>query len=490
MQNHAFTAPSGSRTGGLARSGTSARRSAAVCRAAATDRVKLGGSDLEVSTCCLGTMTWGKQNTEAEAHEQLSYAFDAGLNFLDTAEMYPVPPAKETQGRTDLYIGSWLKTGRVKREDVVIATKVSGYSVQNSYVRSPPETTRVTKAQIKASVDASLQRLGVDHVDLLQIHWPDRYVSLFGAPTYDIANEREGDVPFEEQLRGLEDVVKAGKVRYVGVSNETSYGVSEFAWAAKTLGLPKIQTIQNCYHLLCRTAYETDLAETCRRHDVSLLAYSPLAGGALSGKYLTRDAPKEARFNLFPGYMERYYQSLARSATEEYAELAKKHGLTPTQLALAWCRSRWFVRSTIIGATSLPQLKENLDAFSVELSPEVIEGVNQLYKKYSFGNLAALGGFGSSGNLAGMHGGSSGSSTPTPASQQAHAAQATPQLLQQHLQQRAKQQQLAAQQQQQQQPQHLQQHAQTPPVPQRAASKEPALIRNVFSEPSFSNMSA
>ncbi|KAI8471365.1 MAG: oxidoreductase [Monoraphidium minutum] len=388
MQQQALTAPSGARaarvsaaTGRGARAAP-ARRAAPVCNAAATDRVRLGDTDLDVSICCLGTMTWGKQNTEAEAHEQLSYAFDAGLNFMDTAEMYPVPPAKETQGRTDLYIGSWLKTGRVKREDIVLATKVSGYSVQNAYVRSPPETTRVTAAQVKASVDASLQRLGVDHVDLLQVHWPDRYVPLFGAPAYDISNEREGDVPFEEQLRGLEEVVKAGKVRYVGVSNETSYGVSEFAWAAKTQGLPKIQTIQNCYHMLCRTAYETDLAETCRRHNVSLLAYSPLAGGALSGKYLAPDAPKGARFNLFPGYMERYNKSLARVATEEYAALAKAHGLTPAQLALAWCRTRWFVASTIIGATSMPQLKENIDAFSVELSPEVVEGVNALYKKF------------------------------------------------------------------------------------------------------------
>ncbi|GBF92777.1 aldo keto reductase [Raphidocelis subcapitata] len=359
------------------------RPGAGACRACATDRIKLGGSDLEVSVCCLGTMTFGKQNTEAEAHEQLSYALDAGLNFLDTAEIYPVPPAKDTQGLTDRYIGSWLKKAPGAREKLVIATKVSGYSTTNSYVRSPPETTRVTARQIKASVDASLQRLGVDHVDLLQIHWPDRYVPLFGAAAYDIANEREGDVSFEEQLRGLEEVVKAGKVRYVGVSNETSYGVSEFAHAAKAAGLPKIQTIQNCYHLLCRTAYETDLAETCRRHNVSLLAYSPLAGGALTGKYLEGgDAPATARFNLFQGYMERYYKSLARAATEEYAALAKANGLTPTQLALAWCRSRWFVTSTIIGATSVAQLRQNLEAFEVELSQEVIDGINSLYKKY------------------------------------------------------------------------------------------------------------
>ncbi|KAF8062037.1 tas [Scenedesmus sp. PABB004] len=346
----------------------------------ATDRVKLGTSDLEVSVVCLGTMTWGKQNTEAEAHEQLNHAFDAGINFMDTAEIYPVPPEKGTQGSTDRFIGSWLK-GR-KRGDIVLATKVAGYGTHNTYLRDGADVVRVTRAQIAESVDKSLARLGTDYVDLLQIHWPDRYVPLFGAGAYDIANERPDDVPFEEQLRGLEDVIKAGKVRYVGVSNETSYGVSSFVHAASAAGLPRIQTIQNCYHLLQRSNYETDLAETCRRHEVSLLAYSPLAGGALSGKYLVDDPPKTARFNLFPGYMERYNKSLARVATEEYVKVANKHGLTPTQLALAWCRSRWFVASSIIGATSLAQLKENLAAFSVPLSPEAIDDVNAVYRKF------------------------------------------------------------------------------------------------------------
>eukprot|EP00878_Enallax_costatus_P026194 GHUV01028079.1.p1 GENE.GHUV01028079.1~~GHUV01028079.1.p1 ORF type:complete len:235 (+),score=53.62 GHUV01028079.1:95-799(+) len=191
----------------------------APAKLSATDRVKLGTSDLEVSVCCLGTMTWGKQNTEAEAHEQLSYAFDYGLNFMDTAEMYPVPPAKETQGLTDRYISSWLKDQN--RGNIVLATKVAGYGTHNTYVRDSGETVRVTRDQIIESVDKSLKRLGTDYIDLLQIHWPDRYVPLFGAAAYDIANEREGDVPFDEQLRGFEEVIKAGKV--VGPSLSTDY---------------------------------------------------------------------------------------------------------------------------------------------------------------------------------------------------------------------------------------------------------------------------
>lgn len=359
----------------------------APAKISATDRVQLGQSDLMVSVCCLGTMTWGKQNTEQEAHEQLSYAFDYGLNFMDTAEMYPVPPTKDTQGLTDKYIGSWMKNQ--KRDGIVLATKVAGYGQHNTYLRDNGQTVRVTKDQIVESVDKSLARLGTDYIDLLQIHWPDRYVPLFGGGAYDIANEREGDIPFEEQLRGLEEVVKAGKVRYVGVSNETSYGVSEFVHAAKAAGLPRIQTIQNVYHLIQRGSFETDLAETCRRHQVSLLAYSPLAGGVLSGKYLQPHPPAEARLNLFPGYMERYNKSQARTATEEYVKVAQKHGLTPTQLALAWCRSRWFVASSIIGATSMPQLKENLEAFSISLSQEAIDDVNAVYKRFRDPPIAA-----------------------------------------------------------------------------------------------------
>ena len=298
----------------------------------ASERVVLGESDLSVSRCCLGTMTWGQQNTEAEAHEQLDFAFENGINFVDTAEIYPVPPVKETQGLTDRYIGSWL-AGRQNRDKIVLATKVSGYGRQ-SYLRKDGSTPRVNEKNIVESVDVSLQRLGVDHVDLLQVHWPDRYVHLFGAASYDASLERPDDVPFEEQLRGLEKVIQAGKVRYIGVSNETSYGVMKFSQLAESMGLPKIQTIQNSYSLISRSLFETDLAEVCapRQCNVSLLAYSPLAGGALTGKYVTDDESKIAnsRFTLFEGYMKRYQQSIGREAVAEYCNLAKRHDLTPT----------------------------------------------------------------------------------------------------------------------------------------------------------------
>lgn len=323
-------------------------------------------------------MTWGRQNTEAEAHEQLSYAWDMGLNFMDTAEVYPVPVTQENQGKTEKYIGSWLK--QRKREDVILATKVAGYGTHSTYLRDPPCTTRVTGKQIEEALNKSLARLQTDYVDLYQIHWPDRYVPLFGAAAYDVSKARQGDIPFEEQLKGLERMVKAGKVRYVGVSNETSYGVAEFSHLAATLGLPKIETIQNCYSMLVRSSYETDLAETCYRHNVSLLAYSPLAGGALSGKY-NHNPPPTSRFCQYPGYMERYNKGPAKSAVAEYEAIAAKYGLTLTQMALAFCKSRWFVASSIIGATSLAQLKENLAAFNVVLPQEALADINAVYAR-------------------------------------------------------------------------------------------------------------
>lgn len=351
----------------------------------AATRNKLGDSDLLVSECCLGTMTWGVQNSEAEAHEQLSYAFDLGVNFMDTAELYPVPPTKETQGLTDKYIGTWLKTWKHKREDIILASKVSGYSDQRSYIRGGDSVLRVTPSQIESSVDASLARLQTDHIDLLQVHWPDRYVPLFGdAPPYNPAKERPDDVPIEEQLRGLQKVIESGKVRYVGVSNETSFGVMSFVHAVEKLGLPKIVSIQNSYSLLVRTPFETDLAEVCapRQCNVGLLAYSPLAGGSLTGKYITGQAGEGARFTRFPGYMERYNKSLAREATQEYMQVAEKHGLSLAQLSLAFVRSRWFVASTIIGATTMQQLKENMQAFDIDLSEECVADIAAVFKRY------------------------------------------------------------------------------------------------------------
>ncbi|XP_057531281.1 uncharacterized protein LOC130809496 [Amaranthus tricolor] len=346
---------------------------------------KLGDSDLLISEITFGTMTFGQQNTEKESHDMLSYAFDHGINILDTAEAYPIPMNKETQGRTDLYIGSWLKSQ--PRDKVIIATKVCGYTDRAGYVRDNAKILRVDAANIKESVEKSLKRLNTDYIDLLQIHWPDRYVSLFGEFFYDF-NKWRGGVPFEEQLKALQEVIDEGKVRYIGVSNETSYGVMEFVHAAKVGGLPKIVSIQNSYNLLARCKYEVDLVEVChpKNYNIGLLAYSPLGGGNLTGKYLdsASDAAKKGRLNLFPGYMERYIKSYAKEVTAKYVELASKHGLSPVQLALAFVRDRPFITSSIIGATSVDQLKEDIDAFlTVErpLPQEIMQDIECIFKR-------------------------------------------------------------------------------------------------------------
>uniref|UniRef100_A0A803KSY3 NADP-dependent oxidoreductase domain-containing protein n=1 Tax=Chenopodium quinoa TaxID=63459 RepID=A0A803KSY3_CHEQI len=342
---------------------------------------QLGDSDLLISEITLGTMTFGEQNTEKEAHYILSYAFDQGINILDTAEAYPIPMKKETQGRTDLYIGSWLKSQ--PRNKVIIATKVCGYSERVSYIRDNAEVLRVDAANIKESVEKSLKRLNTDYIDLLQIHWPDRYVALFGDFYYDYNKWREG-VPFEEQLKALQEVIDEGKVRYIGISNETCYGVMEFVRAEKVGGLPKIVSIQNCYNLLTRS----DLVEVCHpnNYNIGLLAYSPLAGGNLTGKYLDPDcvAAKKGRLNLFPGYMERYINPYAKVVTAKYVELAKKHGLSPVQLALGFVRDHPLVTSSIIGATSVDQLREDIDAFLTVERPlpwEVMQDIEYIFKR-------------------------------------------------------------------------------------------------------------
>ncbi|XP_057783500.1 uncharacterized protein LOC131001202 [Salvia miltiorrhiza] len=347
---------------------------------------RLGDSDLVISEITLGTMTYGQQNTEKEAHEQLSYAFERGINALDTAEMYPIPPREETQGRTDLYISNWLKTQ--PRDKVILATKVSGYSERSTYLRDSGKIPRVDAANIRESVEKSLKRLNTDYIDLLQIHWPDRYAPLFGEYFYDPSKWRES-VPFAEQLRGFQELIDQGKVRYIGVSNETSYGVMEFVHAAKVEGLPKIVSIQNSYSMLVRCKFEIDLVEVCHpnNYNIGLLAYSPLAGGSLSGKYLdiNSEAAQRGRFNLFPGYMERYNKSFSKEATTKYLEVAKKHGLSLVELALAFVRDRSFVTSSIIGATSVDQLRENIDAVLTTerpLPPGVVQDIESVFKRF------------------------------------------------------------------------------------------------------------
>ncbi|KAI5649569.1 hypothetical protein M9H77_35574 [Catharanthus roseus] len=347
---------------------------------------KLGDSDLNVSEITVGTMTYGEQNTEKEAHEILSYAFDQGVNILDTAEIYPSPLNKETQGLTDLYIGSWLKSQ--PRDKVILATKVCGSSERATYARDNSKVLRVDAANVKESVEKSLKRLNTDYIDLLQIHWPDRYVPMFGEFFYDPSRWRPS-VSFVEQLRAFKEVIDEGKVRYIGVANETSYGVMEFVHAAKDQGLPKIVSIQSSYSLLVRCKFEIDLVEVCHPNNcnIGFFAYSPLAGGSLTGKYLDHDseAAKNGRLNLFPGYMKRYDTSVTREATVKYIEVGKKYGLTPVELALAFVRDRPFVTSSIIGATSADQIKQDIDAvLSVErpLPSELMDEIEIIFKDY------------------------------------------------------------------------------------------------------------
>jgi aryl-alcohol dehydrogenase-like predicted oxidoreductase len=338
--------------------------------------VRLADSDVSVSQCCLGTMTWGEQNTEAEAHAQLDYAVGQGINFIDTAEMYPVPPGAETACRTETYIGPWL--AKQKRDALVIASKVAGPG-RRDWLRGG--RTPLTRANIHEACHDSLKRLRTDYLDLFQIHWPERNVPMFGATAFDPTKEKPGATPMLEQIEAMAELVRAGKIRYWGVSNETAWGVTQFSRLAREHGLPRPVTIQNIYSLVAR-GFDGDLAEACFRERVSLLAYSPLAGGYLSGKYAGGAKPGGARFTLFPAFGPRYAKPNVAPAVEAYAALAMQRGLSPATLALAFAKSRWSVASTIIGATSMAQLAENIAAFSVELDAETLAEIEAIHARY------------------------------------------------------------------------------------------------------------
>ena len=335
----------------------------------------LGRSGLNVSALCLGTMTFGEQNSEAEAHAQLDRAIAAGINFIDTAEMYPVPPRAETQGLTETYIGSWLAS-RGGRDKLILATKVAGPADWLGYLRDG--NPRLDRANIEAAVDSSLQRLGTDYIDIYQLHWPDRETNFFGKLGY-IHPEQERSVPIEETLHVLQRLVDAGKIRHIGVSNETPWGLMRYLHLAQNQGLPRVVSIQNPYNLLNRT-FEIGLAEIAHRESCGLLAYSPMAFGVLSGKYLDGQRPANARVSLFSRFV-RYSNPESEAATGAYVELARQHGLSPARMALAWVTSRPFVTSNIIGATGLAQLEENLSSIELLLSPEVIEGIEAIHTR-------------------------------------------------------------------------------------------------------------
>ena len=335
---------------------------------------RLGSTDLQVSELCLGTMTFGEQNSEADACRQLDYAVSRGINFIDTAEMYPVPPRAATYSLTEQFVGRWL--ARQPRDRLVVATKVAGPARGYDWIRGG---SRVTPEQIRSALDGSLQRLQTDYVDLYQIHWPDRNVPMFGQTAYRPEAERE-TVAIHEQLAALAEQVRLGKIRYVGLSNETPWGVAQFLRAAEMAGLPRVVTLQNAYSLINRT-YEYGLAEMCHREQVSLLAYSPLGFGVLSGKYLSGEAT--GRLSLFPNFGQRYAKPGVTEAVAAYARLAQNHGLTPATLALAYARSRWFVASTILGATTPEQLQENIDSAQVTLAPELLQEIEVIHLRHS-----------------------------------------------------------------------------------------------------------
>ena len=338
----------------------------------------LGRSGIRVSALCLGSMTWGEQNTEAEGHAQLDRALDRGVNFIDTAEMYAVPPRAETYGRSEEIIGSWLAARRC-RDKVVIASKVTGPSSRFPYIRDGKP--RLNRQHIEAAIDGSLKRLRCEEIDLYQLHWPDRNTNTFGSLAYS-HDENEEQVPLEETLGVLDDLVKAGKIRCYGVSNENPWGVMKLvALAERGLG-PRLVSIQNPYSLLNRS-FETRLGEVALREDCGLLAYAPIAAGTLSGKYLNGQQPKGARLTLFPENT-RYRGPRAEAAIAAYVGLAQEHGLDPAQLALAFVLRQPFTTAAISGATSMKQLESNLDAVELALPESLLQGIEEIHKTYTY----------------------------------------------------------------------------------------------------------
>ncbi|OIQ95289.1 general stress protein 69 [mine drainage metagenome] len=344
---------------------------------------KLADTDLNVSKICLGTMTYGDQNSEADAHEQLDYAVAQGINFIDTAEMYPVPPKAETYTRTETIVGTWLKNQ--PRDKIILGGKVSGPRRGMGWIRGGPPS--LDRANIRAAIEGSLKRLQTDYIDVYQLHWPERNVPMFGQYLFDPANEFESGiyqqgeekvwVSIHAQLEALSELVQEGKIRYVGLSNEQPWGLMEFLRIAKEYNLPRIASVQNCYNLINR-GMEFGMTEVLYRENIGLLAYSPLAFGHLTAKYIDDPAAK-GRVTMFLGYAQRYKKPNVVPASAAYAKLAREHGMTPTQMALSFVYHRWFVSSTIIGATTMTQLKENIDAWNTKLSPEVMQEIERLH---------------------------------------------------------------------------------------------------------------
>jgi aryl-alcohol dehydrogenase-like predicted oxidoreductase len=329
----------------------------------------LPNTDIKISKTCLGTMTFGQQNTEAEGHAQMDYALEKGINFFDTAEMYSVPAREETYGSTEKILGTWFKKSG-KREEIVLASKIAGPNPNFTYMREKIDFSPVS---IKVALDQSLQRLQTDYIDLYQLHWPERKANFFGQRGFKVQNDAWED-NVHSVLETLESFIKQGKINHIGLSNETPWGIMRFLEESKYQNLPRIKTVQNPYSLLNRT-FEIGNAEVCLRENVGLLAYSPLAFGVLSGKFLTGESLPNSRIKLFPQF-SRYNSAQSAEATRLYQEVAHKNGLTLTEMALAFVNQQAFVTSTIIGATTMEQLKENIAAIDVVLSDEIIAEIN------------------------------------------------------------------------------------------------------------------
>ncbi len=331
----------------------------------------LPNTNIKVSKICLGTMTWGNQNTEAEGHQQLDYASEKGINFIDAAELYPVPANAETYGETEKIIGRWLKKNK-NRSKIVLASKIAGSGSYTAHIRKDG----FSKRGITEALENSLQRLQTNYLDLYQLHWPKRGVNCFGVRDYPHKISKKEAENHQEILETLQNFIKQGKIRHIGLSNETPWGTMKYIQTSQEKNLPRMSTIQNSYSLIHRS-YEYGLSEISLRENIGLLAYSPLAFGVLTGKYLNKQ-PKNARVTLFPTF-NRYSSKQSEKAVKEYVKIAQKHGMTLTELSLAFVTQQPFVTSNIIGATTMEQLKENINSINIHLSNEILDEINAVH---------------------------------------------------------------------------------------------------------------
>ena len=335
---------------------------------------KLGNTDLDVSVICLGTMTFGEQNSQKDGFEQMDYAVERGVNFFDTAELYAVMPRKETYGKTEEIIGNWLKEKK-NREKIILASKIAGNGI--SWIREGNDNLKFDKKNIDLAIDSSLKRLKTDYIDLYQLHWPERKVPKFGKLDFEYDPYDNEWTQIQEVLENLDRHIKSGKIRYVGVSNETPWGIMKFLQVAKEKNLPRMMSIQNVYNLVNRV-FDIANSEVAIRENCGLLAYSPLAGGRLSGKYIN-DNPKNARYTLWPSNFDRHHTQRGEVAISKYVELAKKNNISPSTFANAYVNDRPFVTSNIIGATNMKQLKENIDSIDITLSKDILTEIEDIH---------------------------------------------------------------------------------------------------------------